>query len=41
MAPDTSVISNLKINNPTCDVVNDVNQEFSLKYSINKMGIND
>jgi hypothetical protein len=30
-----------KINNPTCDVVNDVNQDFSLKYSNNKMGIND
>jgi hypothetical protein len=25
----------------TCDVVNDVNQDFSLKYSNNKMGIND
>jgi hypothetical protein len=23
------------------DVVNDVNQDFSLKYSSNKMGIND
>jgi len=31
----------LKINNPTFDVVNDVNQDFSLKYSNNKMGIND
>jgi hypothetical protein len=30
-----------KINNPTCDVVNDVNQDFSLKYSNNKMRIND
>ena len=30
-----------QINNPTCDVVNDVNQDFSLKYSNNKMGIND
>jgi hypothetical protein len=30
-----------KINNPTCDVVNDVNQDFSLKYSNNKMGVND
>jgi hypothetical protein len=30
-----------KINNPTFDVVNDVNQDFSLKYSNNKMGIND
>jgi hypothetical protein len=29
----TSVIGNLKINNPTCDVVNDVDQDFSLKYS--------
>jgi hypothetical protein len=28
-------------NNPTFDVVNDVNQDFSLKYSNNKMGIND
>ena len=36
MALDTSVNSN-----PTCDVVNDVNQDFSLKYSNNKMGIND
>jgi hypothetical protein len=35
MALDTSVIG------PTCDVVNDVNQDFSLKYSNNKMGIND
>jgi hypothetical protein len=25
----------------TFDVVNDVNQDFSLKYSSNKMGIND
>jgi hypothetical protein len=41
MALDTSVIGNSKINNPTCDVVNDVNQDFSLKYSNNKMGIND
>jgi hypothetical protein len=40
-APDTSVIDNWKINNPTFDVVNDVNQNFSLKYSNNKMGIND
>ena len=30
-----------KINNPTFDVVNDVKQDFSLKYSNNKMGIND
>jgi hypothetical protein len=29
-----------KINNPTFDVVN-VNQDFSLKYSNNKMDIND
>ena len=36
----TSVIGNLKVNNPTC-VVNDVDQDFSLKYSTNKMGIND
>jgi hypothetical protein len=28
-------------NNPTFDVFNDVNQDFSLKYSNNKMGIND
>ena len=41
MALDTSIIGNWKINNPTCDVVNDVNQDFSLKYSNNKMGIND
>ena len=41
MALDISVIGNWKINNPTCDVVNDVNQDFSLKYSNNKMGIND
>jgi hypothetical protein len=27
-----------KINNPTFDVVIDVNQDFSLKYSNNKMG---
>jgi hypothetical protein len=40
-ALDTSVIGNWKINNPTFDVVNDVNQDFSLKYSNNKMGIND
>ena len=40
-ALDTSVIDNGKINNPTFDVVNDVNQDFSLKYSNNKMGIND
>ena len=33
-ALDTSV-------NPTFDVVNDVNHDFSLKYSNNKMGIND
>jgi hypothetical protein len=26
---------------PPFDVVNDVNQDFSLKYSNNKMGIND
>ena len=39
MALDTS--GNWKINNSTCDVVNDVNQDFSLKYSNNKMGIND
>jgi hypothetical protein len=39
MALDTSVIGNWK--NPTCDVVNDVNQDFSFKYSNNKMGIND
>jgi hypothetical protein len=32
---------NWKINNPTFDDVNDVNQDFSLKYSNNKMGIND
>jgi hypothetical protein len=36
-ALDTSIIDNWKINNPTFDVVNDVNQ----KYSNNKMGIND
>jgi hypothetical protein len=41
MALDTTVIGNCKINNPICDVVNDVNQDFSLKYSNNKMGIND
>ena len=42
MALDTSVIGDWKkINNPICDVVNDVNQDFSLKYSNNKMGIND
>ena len=40
-ALDTSVIDNWKINNPTFDAVNDVNQDFSLKYSNNKMGIND
>ena len=40
-ALDTSVIAYWKINNPTFDVVNDVNQDFSLKYSNNKMGIND
>ena len=40
-ALDTSVIDHWKINNPTFDVVNDVNQDFSLKYSNNKMGIND
>jgi hypothetical protein len=40
-ALDTSVIDNWKINNPTFDVVNAVNQDFSLKYSNNKMGIND
>jgi hypothetical protein len=40
-ALDTSVIDNWKIKNPTFDVVNDVNQDFSLKYSNNKMGIND
>jgi hypothetical protein len=40
-ALDTSVIGNWKINNPTFDVVNDVSQDFSLKYSNNKMGIND
>jgi hypothetical protein len=40
-ALDTSVIDNWEINNPTFDVVNDVNQDFSLKYSNNKMGIND
>ena len=40
-ALDTSVIDNWKINNPTFDVVNDVDQDFSLKYSNNKMGIND
>ena len=28
-----------KINNPTCDAVNDVNEDFSLKYSNNKMGL--
>jgi hypothetical protein len=28
-ALDTSVIGNWKINNPTFDVVNDVNQDFS------------
>ena len=39
MALDTSIIGNWKINNPTCDVVNDFNQDFSLKYSNNKMGI--
>ena len=37
-ALDTSVIDNWKINNPTFDVVNDVNQDFSLKYLNNKMG---
>jgi hypothetical protein len=36
-ALDTSVIDNWKINNTTFDVVNDVNQDFSLKYSNNKM----
>jgi hypothetical protein len=30
-----------KINNPTCDAVNDVNEDFSVKYSHIKMGIND
>ena len=40
-ALDTSDIDNWKINNPTFDVVNNVNQDFSLKYSNNKMGIND
>jgi hypothetical protein len=40
-ALETSVIDNWKINNPTFDFVNDVNQDFSLKYSNNKMGIND
>ena len=39
-ALDTSITDNLKINNPTFDVANDVNQDFSLKYSNNKMGIN-
>ena len=38
---DTSLSVIEKINNPTCDVVNDVNQDFSLNYSNNKMGIND
>jgi hypothetical protein len=38
-ALDTSVVDNWKINNPTVDVVNDVIQDFSLKYSNNKMGI--
>jgi hypothetical protein len=38
-ALDTSVIDNWKIKNPTFDVVNDVNQDFSLKHSNNKMGI--
>jgi hypothetical protein len=33
MALDISVIGNWKINNATCDVVNDVIQDFSLKYS--------
>jgi hypothetical protein len=37
-ALDTSVIDNWKINNPTFVVVNDVNQDFSLKYLNNKMG---
>jgi hypothetical protein len=32
-ALDTSVIDKWKINNPTFDVVNDANQDFSLKYS--------
>ena len=41
MALDTSVMGNWIINNLTCDVVNDVNQDFSLKYSNNKMGITD
>ena len=36
-ALDTSVIDNWKINNPTFVVVNDVNQDFSLKYLNNKM----
>jgi hypothetical protein len=40
-ALDISFIDHWKINNPTFDVVNDVNQDFSLKYSNNKMGIND
>jgi hypothetical protein len=40
-ALDTSVIDNRRINNPTFDDVNDVNQDFSLKYSNDKMGIND
>jgi hypothetical protein len=41
MALDTWLLVIEKINNPTFDVVNDVNQAFSLKYSNNKMGIND
>ena len=35
------IIEKSTINNPIFDVVNDVNQDFSLKYSNNKMGIND
>ena len=40
-ALNTSFIDNWKIINPTFDVVNDVNQDLSLKYSNNTMGIND
>jgi hypothetical protein len=35
------IIEKSTINNPIFDVVNDVNQDYSLKYSNNKMGIND
>jgi hypothetical protein len=36
----SSALEKSIINNPTFDVVNDVNQDFSLKYSNNKMGRN-